>query len=44
VLPRTRDELVEISPDVHLGRALLQSRHDWRVVGYFDLRQPREGH
>lgn len=42
VLPRTRDELVEIVPNVYLGRALLHDEFDWRVVGYFGLRYPRE--
>ncbi|MCA9576311.1 MAG: hypothetical protein R3B40_22980 [Polyangiales bacterium] len=41
VLPRTRDELVEIVPGVYLGRALLRGRHGWDVVGYFGLRAPR---
>jgi len=41
VLPRTRDELVEILPNVYLGRALIRNAHDWRVVGYFGLRFPR---
>jgi len=40
VLPRTRDELVQLVPGVHLGRALLRGRYDWRVVGYFGLRGP----
>lgn len=43
VLPRTRDELVELVPDIYLGRALLRGDHDWRVVGYFGLRYPRGG-
>lgn len=43
VLPRTRDELVEIVPDVFLGRALLREKHDWKVVGYFGLRYPVGG-
>lgn len=43
VLPRTRDELVEIVPHVYLGRALLREEHGWRVVGYFGLRYPRGG-
>ncbi len=38
VLPRTRDELVEIVPDVYLGRALLREARGWRVVGHFGLR------
>lgn len=43
VLPRTRDELVEIVPGVYLGRALLRGSHDWKVVGYFGLRYPKGG-
>lgn len=43
VLPRTRDELVEIVPDVYLGRALLRKGNDWQVVGYFGLRYPCGG-
>lgn len=40
VLPDTRDELVEILPDVYLGRALYKENGQWRVVGFFALRQP----
>lgn len=43
VLPRTRDELVEIVPHVYLGRALLREDHGWRVVGFFGLRYPHGG-
>ena len=43
VLPRTRDELVEIIPDIFLGRALLRNAHDWQTVGYFGLRYPVGG-
>lgn len=43
VLPRTRDELVEIVPNIYLGRALIRNAHDWRVVGYFGLRFPLGG-
>jgi len=43
VLPRTRDELVEIIPHIYLGRALLRERATFRVVGYFGLRGPRQG-
>lgn len=43
VLPRTRDELVEIVPDVFLGRALLREKNSWKVVGYFGLRYPVGG-
>lgn len=45
VLPRTRDELVEIVPGVHLGRALLWDKRQqrWKVVGYFGLRHPVGG-
>lgn len=40
VLPRTRDELVELVPHAYLGRALLMERGRWQVVGYFALRYP----
>lgn len=40
VMPRTRDELVEIVPQVYLGRALLRQKTGWQVVGYFGLRYP----
>lgn len=43
VLPRTRDELVELLPGIYLGRALLQEDGRWEVVGYFGLRYPRGG-
>lgn len=43
VLPDTRDELVEIVKDVYLGRALYNFNGEWRVVGYFALRQPIGG-
>lgn len=43
VLPRTRDELVSVVPDVFLGRALLRDGDSWQVVGYFGLRAPRTG-
>lgn len=45
MLPRTRDELVEIVPDVYLGRALLWDKKlgSWKVIGYFGLRQPVGG-
>lgn len=43
VLPRTRDELVEIIPHIYLGRALIRNAHDWRVAGYFGLRFPAGG-
>ncbi|MDF1820191.1 MAG: hypothetical protein P1U64_01370 [Alcanivoracaceae bacterium] len=41
VLPRTRDELVQIIPGIYLGRATLRSGNSWKVVGYFGLRAPR---
>lgn len=44
VLPRTRDELVEIIPGIFLGRALLAENGEWRVAGYFGLRHPKGGH
>lgn len=40
VMPRTRDELVEITPNVYLGRALLREKDEWQAVGYFGLRFP----
>lgn len=43
VLPRTRDELVEIVEGAYLGRALLREGATFRVVGYFGLRFPRGG-
>ena len=43
VMPRVRDEIVEIAPDVYLGRALLKVKHGWEVVGYFGLRYPAKG-
>ncbi len=43
VLPRTRDELVELLPGIYLGRALLRDGQGWKVVGYFGLRYPRGG-
>jgi hypothetical protein len=45
VLPRTRDELVEIVPGVYLGRALLRDENSdsWDVVAYFAQRHPVGG-
>lgn len=43
VMPRTRDELVEIVPDVFLGRAALREKDGFKVVGYFGLRYPVGG-
>lgn len=43
VLPRTRDELVELIPEIYLGRALLREKNGWQVVGYFGLRFPVGG-
>lgn len=43
VMPRVRDEIVEIVQDVFLGRALLKVKHGWEVVGYFGLRYPAKG-
>ena len=40
MLPRTRDELVELAPGVCLGRALLHDDDGWQVVAYFALREP----
>lgn len=36
---RTRDEIVEIVPGVHLGHALLQTGGDIKRVGYFACRE-----
>lgn len=42
VLPRTRDELVELVPGCMLGRALLRPEDGpWGIVAYFALRNPR---
>lgn len=44
MLPRTRDELVELTPGLLLGRALLQDGSGgWQVVAYFALRHPVGG-
>ena len=43
VLPRTRDEIVEIVPDVYLGRVLLRNTFGWKLSGYFGLRYPVGG-
>ena len=43
VLPRTRDELVELVPGVYLGRALLRTEGRFETVGYFGLRHPSRG-
>lgn len=43
ILPRTRDELVAIVPDVWLGRALLRGAQGWQTVAYFGLRHSRAG-
>ncbi len=44
MLPRTRDELVEVVPDVYLGRALLHEADDsWPIVAYFAQRHPVGG-
>lgn len=43
MLPRTRDELVELVPGCMLGRALLQPEGGpWETIAYFALRFPRE--
>jgi hypothetical protein len=41
VLPRTRDEIVEVAPGVHLGRVLLKVGDAWQLIGHFGLRAPR---
>jgi len=43
VLPRTRDEIVEIVPNVFLGRVLIRDKFKWNVSGYFGLRFPVGG-
>lgn len=43
VLPRTRDEIVEIVPNVYLGRVLLRDQFGWKLSGYFGLRYPVGG-
>jgi hypothetical protein len=40
MLPRTRDELVELAPGLYLGRALLRDEGEWEIVAYFALREP----
>ncbi len=40
ILPKVRDEIVEIVPDVFLGRVVYKVKHGWEVVGYFALRYP----
>jgi hypothetical protein len=40
ILPKVRDEIVEIVPDVFLGRIAYRVKHGWEVVGYFALRFP----
>ena len=42
MLPRTRDELVELVPGVYLGRALLHNEGQWEIVAYFALREPTQ--
>lgn len=43
VLPKTRDEIVEIVPNVYLGRVLLRNTFGWKLSGYFGLRNPVGG-
>lgn len=43
VLPRTRDEVVELVPNVFLGRALLREGTRHHLVGYFAMRRPVTG-
>ena len=43
VLPKTRDEIVEIVPNVFLGRVLIRNDYGWNVSGYFGLRYPVGG-
>ncbi|MCK5789886.1 MAG: hypothetical protein KAH34_03555 [Ketobacter sp.] len=40
ILPKVRDEIVEIVPDVFLGRVVYKVKHGWDIVGYFALRYP----
>ena len=43
ILPKVRDEIVEIVPDVFLGRVTYRVKHGWEVIGYFALRFPYNG-
>ena len=43
ILPKTRDEIVEIVPDVFLGRVLIRDDFGWNLSGYFGLRYPVGG-
>mgnify|MGYP000038067306 CR=1 FL=1 len=43
ILPRTRDEIVEIVPEVYLGRVLIRDDFGWNLSGYFGLRYPVGG-
>lgn len=43
ILPRTRDEIVEIVPGVYLGRVLIRDNFGWNLSGYFGLRYPVGG-
>ena len=43
ILPRTRDEIVEIVPEVYLGRVLIRDNFGWNLSGYFGLRYPVGG-
>ena len=38
--PKVRDEIVEMVPDVFLGRVLYKVKHGWDIVGYFAIRYP----
>lgn len=40
ILPKVRDEIVEMVPDVFLGRVLYKVKHGWEIVGYFAIRYP----
>ncbi len=40
ILPKVRDEIVEMVPDVFLGRVLYKGKYGWDIVGYFAVRYP----
>ena len=40
ILPKVRDEIVEMVPDVFLGRVLYKVKHGWDIIGYFAVRYP----
>jgi hypothetical protein len=40
VIRKIRDELVQITPDTHLGRILYKGGDGYKNIGYFALKQP----